>query len=86
MSNNFYTLQHKTCQCPLWKVNVNITAKYRFYEGSNHQAHISTTECEIVQNLRLSKRKQNKKLDMFYYCNDDDCPCLKDFPEEITLP
>mgnify|MGYP006865375583 CR=1 FL=1 len=85
MFNSFYTTKTKTCQCPLWLTNVTITAKYRIHENSNQSAHLTVTECEIVRNLRLPKSKQNKELEMYRYCNHDDCPNLRGFPKEITL-
>lgn len=85
MFNSFYTLKTKTCQCPLWITDVTITLKYRIHED-NHSAHLTSTECEIIRNLHLPKSKQNKKLEMYRYCNYDDCPNLKGFPKEITLP
>jgi len=80
---SFYTLKHKTMQCPLWPTKVTITGKYRLRDDGT--AYLAVTECEIVQNLRLPKKKQDKRLALFRYCRIDDCPCLKDFPKDITL-
>lgn len=85
MSNSFYTTITRKFQCPLWPTKVRITAKYRIRED-NKSAYFAYAECEIVRNLRLPKRKQNPKLDIFRYCNNDDCPCLKCFEQEITVP
>ena len=86
MGNSFYTLKCKICECPLWPTKVKITAKYKIREDDGHSAHLTATECEIVHNLHLPKSKRNKELEMFCYCTFDNCPCLKVFEKEITLP
>ncbi len=79
--NSFYTLEHKTMQCPLWLTKVTITGKYRLRDDGT--AYLVATECGIVKNLRLPKKKQNKELALFRYCRIDDCPCLKAFDNEL---
>lgn len=85
MANTYYTLKHKTCDCPLWPTKVKITGKYRIREDDK-SAYFTGAECEIVRNLHLPKKKRNKELEMFCYCNYADCPCLKDFEKEIKVP
>lgn len=79
---SYYTLKYKTMQCPLWHTNVNIIGKYRIRDDGTQ--HLALTECEIVKNLKLPKKKQDKRLALFRYCRIDDCPCLKTFEEEIN--
>lgn len=81
---SFYTLKHKTMQCPLWPTKVRITGKYRIREDDK-SAYFTGAECEIVRNLHLPKMKKNKNLELYAYCNYNNCPCLKDFPKDITL-
>lgn len=87
MSNAFYTTETKICHCPLWKVDVKVEAKYRYFNPNDKTAHFThLSECEILKNLRSPKSRQNKGFEMCYYCDQDDtCQCLNGFPEEITL-
>lgn len=81
----YYTLIHKTVQCPMWNDSIKITAKYRYIEDSENPylARFSYAQCEVLENLRLPEHKRDKRLILYRFCRIEHCPHLRDFPEII---
>lgn len=83
----YFTLVHKTVNCPMWKDNIHITAKYRYIENCENPylARFVFAKCEVIENAKLPERKKDKRLSLYRFCKIRDCPHLKDFPEQIDV-
>lgn len=83
----YFTLVHKTVTCPMWKDSIHITAKYRYIEdGENpYLARFVLAKCEVIENAKLPERKRDKRLGFYQFCKMQDCPHLRDFPEQIDV-
>ena len=81
----FTTTLNKHVICPLWKEEITICGKYRLSEEESRQyeAKFMYATCPIVENLKLPKTKQNKKYELFRFCNIESCELLNDFQPVI---
>lgn len=83
----YYTIKHKTVQCPRWKTSVTLSCKYRFpnEQDSTEPATKMIATCPIRESAGHPKRELD-----YMICSDDNCPYLINnddiFPRELPYP
>lgn len=82
-----YTLVREKYFCPMWKTEVTITAKYRFFDEENpHIGKYASCSCPILENLKLPQNKRDKDLGLFLYCKkQEECTKSNIFPPVIDF-
>ena len=82
-----YTLKHRWVDCPMWKDQIMLTAKSVYTDEDNpYEARFMSATCEVIENLKLPERKQNKRLALYRFCRmSDTCPHLCDFADRIDV-
>ena len=82
-----FTLVHKIVNCPMWKTDIRITAKYRFIENSENPylAQLISAKCEIIENAKLPEHKRDKRLSVYRFCKIQNCLHLHNVPEKIDV-
>ena len=75
MSEIYYTLVSKKHHCPMWDIDLFITAKYRFFDNDNpYIAKYASCTCPIIENLKLPPHEQDKAYSLYRFCNKQtDC-------------
>lgn len=80
----FETYINKRITCPRFNCSVSLKGRYLFTENSD-EAIFLCAKCEIVENSRLSRKRQNKSLGLFFCENLHDCKELRNFKEVIDI-
>lgn len=83
----YFTLVHKTVNCPMWEDSIHITAKYRYIEDSENPylARFVLATCEVIENAKLPEHKKDKRLSLYRFCKIQNCLHLEDFPKRIDV-
>lgn len=80
----FETYVSKGIICPRFKCPVFLRGRYLFTESPNEAIFLSA-KCDIVENSRLPRQKQDKNLGLFFCENLHDCKELRNFKEVIDI-
>lgn len=83
----YFTLVFKTVNCPMWKDNIHITAKYRYLEDKENPylARFVGATCEVIENARLPEHKKDKRLSLYRFCRIQNCQHLRNFQDIIDV-
>lgn len=82
----YYTLVHKEIQCPQWKTDILVWAKYSYNDFSDTKAKLGSVTCPILENIRKPASKKDKDLSIYAFCRmSDTCKLRSNFPNEIDL-
>ena len=86
MNSTGYTLVYKQHYCKMWKINLTLTVKYRFFDDEQHIAKYASCSCPVIENLKKPHSKQDKKYELFRYCKmHEECLSSMNFDTEIKV-
>ena len=86
MNEMYYTFVGKQHHCPLWDIDVTLSARYHYDKDNPSVATYVSCECPIVQNQNLPPSKQDPKLSIYRFCNmRNRCLASVKFKQQIDV-
>lgn len=78
---SYYTIIGKSVECPQYKKNIVLSAKYRFTGNpeNEYEVQFSYATCPIVENSKLHKEDQCNEY-KYLQCFNSHCNLLNEFP------
>ena len=68
--------------CPCWKVPVTVRGWYK--SGTGDKWEFLKPECEIIENSKLPREKQEQRFEMMYCPDPSSCPLYTEFQPDTT--
>lgn len=83
----YYTYIRKLVHCPIWNVDVTLSAKYFMSANDDtpYKANFAFAECPIYQNGQKHVYDQEPALKLMYCPDKDACKLLREFPREVDV-